>query len=758
MVKQILLFTELCLLLLSMVTLNAQVATIDLNNEKQPISGFGGAHYPEWVVELTLDQVDKVFGNNPGQIGLNILRMPVPLDSTIFPMEVPAAARAKENGALLIASPWSPPPWMKTNNNANGGSLDPSHYGDFANHLDSFSSYMAANDASLYAISLQNESDWLATYASCIWTPAELVNFLANYGSSISSTKIMAAESYNFDHTMTDPILNDAEAEAELDIVAGHIYGSGIADYPLARDKGKEVWMTEHYIGGTSYAEALATGKEIHDCMLANFNAYVYWYIQGETGFLSDGGDISKRGYVMSQYAKFVRPGCTRVDAITNSAPNVDVTAYKTDSSVVIVVINRNTTPFDLDFTIQNGTEYIFTKFTTSESKNVLNEGVDTTSGGAFTTTLDASSITTFTTIPDNGGQFGNTPPIANAGIDQTFMDTDNNGYESVSLDGSASSDPDGTVTIYTWSEAGNEIASGVQPMVDIATGVHDILLTITDSDGATATDSVTIIVNMASGVEEVHVWLEAECGTVGSLWSINPNPDASNEYYVVITSGNNSTASASENPADQLSFNFNITEDGNYTLWGRCRVPTADDDSYWIKMDDGEWVMWNSISGGATYQWDDVHNSNAGSAVVVYPLTTGSHTLTIAYREDGALLDKIYITNTGTVPTGLGDTAINVCEFVNVKQPIKTNNELTVYPNPFADMAIIEFNLDRQEYINLSIVDLTGRTIAVLYNGAGHTGKNNISIDGSLLDKGMYLCRFKTGSGTQTKQIMIIR
>ena len=129
----------------------------------------------------------------------------------------------------------------------------------------------------------------------------------------------------------------------------------------------------------------------------------------------------------------------------------------------------------------------------------MLNEGVDTTKGNSFTTTLDASSITTFTTSPEHGGRYGNAAPVADAGADQTVTDEDNNGYEPVTLDGSASHDGDGSVTIYTWSEAGKQIADGMQPVVNIETGIHHILLTVADSDGAIATDSVTVTVNMAS-------------------------------------------------------------------------------------------------------------------------------------------------------------------------------------------------------------------------------------------------------------------
>ena len=642
------------ILLAGIMRLSAQDISIDVTDLKQTITGFGGAHSPEWGVELTADQIDKIFGNEPGQIGLTILRVPVPVDSTQFPIELPGAVRATANGAIVLASPWSPPAYMKTNQSTIQGKLDPAFYDEFALYLDSFATYMADNGAPLYAVSLQNEPDWLPTYTSCGWDPVDFVNFLTQSGDKITTTRVLGCESLNFNHDYTDPILNSLEAEPHIDIIGGHLYGGGIADYPLAREKGKEVWMTEHYINGTSYTSDIAAAKEIHDCMNVNFNAYVYWYAINETGFISVGGDILKRGYMMSQYTKFVRPGSVRVGVTTGAISNVDVTAFVNDTNLVIVALNRNDTEVSVDFEILNSTDHTYTKFVTSQSKDVSNDSLVSSSGGSLTVLLDATSLTTLTTLADQGGRLGNLPPIANAGPDSTITDEDDNGYELYTLDGSASSDPDGTVSMFTWSEAGIQIASGMNPEISINTGVHNILLTITDSDGAVATDSVTITVNLPAGQSEVHLWFEAECAQVGANWDILTSENASNGIYVEISPGNNSTSSAPEAVDDHVVFPFEVPASGNYTVWVRSRVPSADDDSYWVKMDNGSWTMWNQIDGGSTFQWDNAPNGG----LTTFALSEGSHVLTLAYREDGAEMDKIYITNTGTIPTGTGGDA----------------------------------------------------------------------------------------------------
>ncbi len=88
------------------------------------------------------------------------------------------------------------------------------------------------------------------------------------------------------------------------------------------------------------------------------------------------------------------------------------------------------------------------------------------------------------------------TPPIASAGPNQTVTDDNGNGSEQVALDGFGSSDPDGTIVSYSWSENGVEIAAGVNPQVNLNVGVHTVTLTVTDDAGATGIDEVVITVN----------------------------------------------------------------------------------------------------------------------------------------------------------------------------------------------------------------------------------------------------------------------
>ena len=101
--------------------------------------------------------------------------------------------------------------------------------------------------------------------------------------------------------------------------------------------------------------------ENIHDVMIANMNAYVWWTMIRYYGPIGDGtiaadpedprerypekGEVTKKGYVMSQFSRFIRPGFYRVE--TEVAPylsGIDVTAYRDPSSpkIVLVAINYN--------------------------------------------------------------------------------------------------------------------------------------------------------------------------------------------------------------------------------------------------------------------------------------------------------------------------------------------------------------------------------------------------------------------------------
>ena len=84
--------------------------------------------------------------------------------------------------------------------------------------------------------------------------------------------------------------------------------------------------------------------------------------------------------------------------------------------------------------------------------------------------------------------------PVVHAGEDQAVIDVNNNGSESVQLDGSATvSEVD--IMTYQWKKGTTVLASGVNPILDLPVGTHEIDLCVTDTNGNKGTDSITIVV-----------------------------------------------------------------------------------------------------------------------------------------------------------------------------------------------------------------------------------------------------------------------
>ena len=370
------------------------LSSIDLAATRQVIRGFGAANILPWRPDMTAGEITTAFGTGIGQLGFSLLRLRIPSDSAKFAMQVPTAQAAYSLGVTLFASPWSPPPSMKSNGDSVGGQLKADSYAAFAGYLRSFADYMSSHGAPLYAISVQNEPNVTVSYESCFWNASQMLTFVRDNAPAVG-VRIIADESSGFDHTITDAILNDPTAAANLSIVGGHLYGSTPAPYALAGSKGKEVWMTEYLDLNTDWPSVLGTGKQINDCMTSGMSAYIWWYIVRYYGPILEDGTVSKRGYVMSQYARFIRPGYVRVNATANPQTNVLVTAYTNGSRTVIVVVNLGGS-LQQTFSIQNGSLNAVTPYITSSSKNCVPGTQISVSAGQFTAQLDSSSVTTF--------------------------------------------------------------------------------------------------------------------------------------------------------------------------------------------------------------------------------------------------------------------------------------------------------------------------------------------------------------------------
>ena len=414
----------------------ASTVNVDLGEEHQVIRGFGGMVHNQWQGGSGLSEADAklAFGTGEGSIGLNTLRIPVYASSNDFNKEVQAAKYAKKYAGddfILYATPWTSP-YAGANQH-----MSSSNYQKYVDHLNNFNDYMKNQGVPLYAISISNEPDWCGEWAC--WSADEIYNFTKGYADKMrkNGVKVISTESFRYDKNLYNKVLNDASALKNWDILGAHFYasdrrtGDNFFQYSLADQKGVERWMTEHYTesqGSGNYwrtitntgdqanankrdtVNAMDVAYEIHRAMVVgNFNQYTWWYIRRCYGLIMEKdfgnklqipsneiGKISKRGYVLSQFARFVRPGAVRVGATANPEKEVFASAYKSANgdSVIVVLVNRdygNSKTVTVNVPGVSKLES-FHMYTTSEAKNAKDEGFVDVKNGSVTITMESGA------------------------------------------------------------------------------------------------------------------------------------------------------------------------------------------------------------------------------------------------------------------------------------------------------------------------------------------------------------------------------
>lgn len=226
----------------------------------------------------------------------------------------------------------------------------------------------------------------------------------------------MSPETFQYNKEYYNAILNNPKAFANIDLFGTHFYGTSRAnmDFPALEKCGKEIWMTEVYVPNSEansnerWPEAIQVSENIHNgLVVGNMSAYVWWYIRRNYSPLNEDGTISKRGYCLAQYSKYVRPGDKRIEATEQPADNVLASAYKNDDNqVTIVAINQGTTSYSQEFSLESGETIVdIDRYRTSANENLaktLDLEHDTSS---FWAQLPGESVSTFVVTLDGEGK-----------------------------------------------------------------------------------------------------------------------------------------------------------------------------------------------------------------------------------------------------------------------------------------------------------------------------------------------------------------
>ena len=397
----------LCLLAFPATVQVAGEAIVNFADVRQRIDGFGASD--TWVGPLSDAQADLFFSPTNG-IGLSILRQGI--DWSGNSLSTPAnATKAAARGAIVWAAPWTAPAaWKDNGSTSNGGHLLPQYYDAWATRLANYAvASQQTSGVPLYAISAQNEPDYVAGYDSMIYTNQEMTNFVKVLGPKLAALnprpKLMQPEVSSWGNAwgFSSSALADSTAAQYFDILGLHQYAGLTAPQSTARP----IWETEQSSFepfDPGILNGIGVARWIHDALVTGgVSAWHYWWLVGlnadDEGLIgyNRNTQITKRLYTVGNYSKFVRPGYVMV-GVSGGTPNVSVSAFKNPSTgaFVIVAINQNGTDAPQTVVMSGLSSTSVTPWVTSSTLDLAQQANLTVVNGSFTTMLPGYSVTTF--------------------------------------------------------------------------------------------------------------------------------------------------------------------------------------------------------------------------------------------------------------------------------------------------------------------------------------------------------------------------
>ncbi len=270
----------------------------------------------------------------------------------------------------ILATPWSAPVWMKTNNSFVGGSLKPEYYSTYAQYFVKYIQAMQSLGININAITPQNEPLNPYNNPSMVMEAVSQADFIKNnlgpaFQTAGLNTKIIAYD-HNCDvYQYPITVLNDAGARPFVDGSAFHLYAGDISALSIVHNAypDKNVYFTEQYTSSTgSFGGDLKWHiKNVIIGSMRNWSRNALeWNLatDGNYGPHTDGGctvckaavtvigtDNYQRNvsyYIIAHASKFVPAGSVRVGS--NIAGNLSTVAFKRpDGKMVLIAENDGT-------------------------------------------------------------------------------------------------------------------------------------------------------------------------------------------------------------------------------------------------------------------------------------------------------------------------------------------------------------------------------------------------------------------------------
>ncbi len=271
----------------------------------------------------------------------------------------------------IMGSPWSPPAWMKNNEDTRGGSLKPEYASIYADYLVRYVQDMKNRDIPIEALTVQNEPLHPGNNPSLLMLADQQADFIRRYLGPAFKANAIKTKIIIYDHNADRPdypleILKDPETASYIDGTAFHLYGGTIDALSQVHEAfpNKNIYFTEQWIGApgnfetdfTWHIENLVIGapknwaKTVLEWNLAADENEEPHTDRGGCigclGALTLNGDSIIRNpsyYIIAQASKFVPPGSVRIGS--SEALHLPNVAFRTPTGDLVVLLqNRDTT------------------------------------------------------------------------------------------------------------------------------------------------------------------------------------------------------------------------------------------------------------------------------------------------------------------------------------------------------------------------------------------------------------------------------